>query len=212
MDFERLLKKYTDAPLSRQTVLHLLKEYKRPNDKISALVREDELQYVKRGLYVPGPRTDLPIPGLFLIANHLHGPSYVSLETAMSYWGFVPERVYEISSVTLKATKTYKTEVGRFTYRHLEAPYYTFGIQRVLLTENQAALVASPEKALCDKIVTTAGVSLRSVRQTLDFLTEDLRIEEEALLTLDIEAIASWISDAPKQSSLQMLIKTLQTL
>lgn len=212
MDLARLLKDYNDAPLSRQVILHLLKSYKRPNDKISELVKEDELQYVRRGLYIPGPGTDLPIPEHFLIANHLHGPSYVSLESAMSYWGLIPEHVYETSSITLKATKTYKTKIGRFTFRHLDAPYYTFGIQRVLLTERQAALVASPEKAVCDKIVVTAGVSLRSIRQTLDFLVEDLRIEEEALRTLDIGAISSWISDAPKQSSLQMLVKALQTL
>lgn len=212
MDFLSILKKYNDAPLTRQMILHILKEYKRPNDKISELVREGELQYLKRGLYVPGPNTDLSIPGHFLIANHLHGPSYVSLETAMSYWGFIPERVYETSSITLKASKTYKTKIGKFTYRHISSPYYSFGIQRVSLTERQVALVASPEKAICDKIATTAGVSLRSVRQTLDFLTEDLRIDEEALRTLNIHDIASWLNEAPKRSSLHMLVKTLQTL
>ena len=82
----------------------------------------------------------------------------------------------------------------------------------VKLTAQQTALMASPEKAVCDKIVLTAGVLLRSINQTLDFLTEDLRIDEELLHTLNSEVIQSWIEDAPKKSSLSMLVNTLQKL
>jgi len=73
-------------------------------------------------------------------------------------------------------------------------------------------MIASPEKALCDKIVLTSGVQLRSISQTMDFLLEDLRIDEEQLQTLDIQAIQSWVEDAPKRNSLQMLVNTLQRL
>ena len=73
-------------------------------------------------------------------------------------------------------------------------------------------MIASTEKALCDKIVLTSGVLLRSVSQTMDFLLEDLRIDEEQLQVLDIEVIQSWIEDAPKSTSLQMLVNTLQRL
>jgi hypothetical protein len=82
----------------------------------------------------------------------------------------------------------------------------------VRLTAQQTALMASPEKAVCDKIVLTAGVLLRSIDQTLDFLTEDLRIDDEQLHTLNSEVIQSWIEDAPKKSSLSMLVNTLQKL
>jgi hypothetical protein len=82
----------------------------------------------------------------------------------------------------------------------------------VKLTAQQTALMASPEKAVCDKIVLTAGVLLRSMDQTLDFLIEDLRIDEEQLHTLNSEVIQSWIEDAPKKSSLSMLVNTLQKL
>ena len=82
----------------------------------------------------------------------------------------------------------------------------------VRLTAQQTALMASPEKAVCDKIVLTAGVLLRSKEQTLDFLTEDLRIDEEQLHTLNRDVIQTWIEDAPKKSSLQMLVNTLQKL
>lgn len=105
MDFARLIKDYTSAPLTRHLLLEILREYKRPNDKISELIKNGELVSLRRGLYVLGPKTDLPMPESFLIANHLRGPSYVSLETALSYWGFIPERTYEISSITVKPSK-----------------------------------------------------------------------------------------------------------
>jgi hypothetical protein len=206
------IKTYTNAPLSHNVVMDVLATYNRPNDKISEMIKNGELISLRRGLYVPGPELDLPIPDRFVIANHLRGPSYISLETALSYWGLIPERVYEISSVSTKTSKTYETSLGRFSFQFSPTPFYSFGIKSVRLTEFQTALIASPEKALCDKIVLTSGVLLRSVSQTMDFLVEDLRIDEEQLQALDIEAIQSWVEDAPKMTSLQMLVNTLQGL
>lgn len=210
--FRRKVKNYNCAPITHGLVMDILAEYNRPNDKISELIKSGELLSIRRGLYVPGPETDLPIPDLFLIANHLRGPSYVSLESALSHWGLIPERVHEISSVTLKTTKIYRTPAGRFSYQHLASPYYSFGIESVILAPQQRALIASPEKALCDKIILTSGISLRSVRQTSSFLIEDLRIDEETLRNLDTFIIGSWIENAPKKSSLTMLVKTLEAI
>ncbi len=212
MELKKQRKRLIDAPITRHQILQLLDNYKRPNDKISELIKKGELLSLRRGLYVPGPDTDLPIPESFLIANHLRGPSYVSLETALAYWGLIPERVYEVSSITVKTSRIYKTPVGRFSYLHVKVPYYSFGIKYVLLTTKQAALIASPEKALCDKIILTAGVTLRSITQTLDFLEEDLRINRQALKALDSTLINSWINNAGKKGSLEMLVKTLDTL
>lgn len=210
--FRDEVKQYAEEPLTRQVLLNLLEDYKRPYDKIHELVKAGDLIQIKRGVYVPGPRTHTEKPTNLLLANHLWGPSYVSLETALSHWGLIPERVYETSSVTLKNSKIYKTPVGRFSYVHVSAPYYAFGIKRVQLTEKQTVLMASPEKALCDKIVMTSGVFLRSIRQTRDFLTEDLRMEEEQLRSFRLQEIRSWVNDAPKSSSLLMLVKTIEQL
>lgn len=210
--FRRKVKEYREAPISHGMVAEMLMEYNRPNDKISELIKSGQLTSLRRGLYVPGPETDLPIPDLFLIANHLRGPSYVSLESALSYWGMIPERVYEISSATLKISKTYSTPIGRFSYQHLTSPYYSFGLESVRLTPQQTALIASREKALCDKIILTSGITLRSIRQTKSFLMDDLRIDENSLHSLNTSTIYSWIEDAPKRSSLEMLIKTLEAL
>ena len=212
MNLRRKIKTYANAPITHNVVMDALATYSRPNDKISEMIRSGELVSLRRGLYVPGPELDLPIPDNFVIANHLRGPSYISLESALSYWDLIPERVYEISSVTTKTSKIYQTSLGRFSFQYLGTPYYSFGIRSVRLTEFQTAMIASPEKALCDKIVLTSGVQLRSISQTMDFLLEDLRIDEEHLQALDAQAIQSWVVDAPKSTSLQILVNTLQRL
>ena len=212
MTFKEAVYSYAEEPLTRQVMMELLKEYSRPNDKINELVKKGELTTVKRGLYITGPKINIAQPEPFLIANHLWGPSYVSLDAALSYWGLIPERVYEISSITIKTSKSYKTPIGRFSYYHAPLPYYSFGIKSVQLTPKQVALIATPEKAICDKIITTSGIFLRSQKQVQEYLIDDLRMDEEMLRDLDLEAIDSWIGDAPKKGSLSMLVKTIKDL
>ncbi|MES2836736.1 MAG: hypothetical protein V4667_04395 [Bacteroidota bacterium] len=212
MEFRRLIKEYAEIPVSHSLLMDALVEYNRPNDKISELLKSGALISVKRGLYLFGTDLDLAVPEPFLIANHLRGPSYVSLESALSYWGLIPERVHEITSATLKTSKKYNAEAGRFSFYHLPSPYYSFGIQSVQLTPKQTVLMASREKAVCDKVILTSGVLLRSVSQTKDFLLNDMRMDEEILQSLNTTTIASWIDDAPKSNSIAMLIKTLNTL
>lgn len=212
MGGELTFQEYKEVPLTRQLVMSRLREYHRPDDKISELIRAGVLEQVKNGLYVPGPNSTVAKPEPFLVANHLRGPSYVSLESALSYWGMIPERVYEITSLTTKASRTYKTPYGRFSYFHTSTPYYSFGIKSVSLTARQRVLIASPEKALCDKIIQTSGIRLRSPSQVREFLIEDLRVDENMLIHLDIKEISSWINDAPKKASIAMLVKTLAQL
>jgi hypothetical protein len=146
------------------------------------------------------------------MANYLRGPSYVSLESALSYWNMIPERVYEVSSVTIKASKQYRTPVGRFSYHHLKTPYYSYGIKNMAYSPKQMCLIASREKALCDKVVLTPKLNLRSIKQSHMFLLDDLRIDTEVLRSLDLKTMESWVKKAPKKSSIQMLIKSLAVL
>lgn len=210
--FKEDVRPYAEEPLTRQVILHLLKDYKRPFDKINELQKSGELIQIKRGIFITGPNVLIEKPTNILLANHLWGPSYVSLETALSYWGLIPERVYEISSVTMKISKTYQTPIGRFSFQHAPIPYYSFGIKRIQLSKKQVVLMASQEKALCDKIIMTSGVFLRSIQQTMNFLLEDLRLEEDALRELSLQDIHSWLNDAPKSTSLSILIKTIEQL
>ena len=212
MEFKETIQKYAEQPITKQVLLDVLKDYKRPYDKINDLVKQQILTLVKRGIYIPGPNLNIAKPELFLLANHLLGPSYVSMDSALSYWGFIPEKVFEISSATIKLKKIYNTTIGRFSYTSLRLPYYSFGIQKVPLTKKQIVLMASPEKALCDKIITTSGILLRSSKQAIEFLTDDLRIDEQALRKINVAEISKWIIDAPKKESLKMLTTTLEKL
>lgn len=212
MSIRKKIKPYTYTPLSHQIVSEALATYGSPNDKINELIKKGELISLRRGLYVPGPELDLPLPDYFLIANHLRGPSYISLESALSFWGMIPERVFETTSVTTKTSKTYNTAVGRFSFQHLPTPYYSFGITFQEIAPQQVVMIATKEKALCDKIILTSGIQLRSKSQVYEFLMEDLRIDQESLIQLNPSTIHSWLNDSPKKSSIEQLIKTLENL
>ena len=209
MEFQEAILKYAEEPITKQVIRDLLKDYKRPFDKVSELLKQGLLTQIKNGLYVAGPKLNIAKPEPFLLANHLLGPSYVSLEAALSYWGMIPEKVYEITSVTTKRSKKFKTPEGRFSYTHIPLPYYSFGIQRIALTKKQSVLIASKEKALCDKIVTTSGLFIRSAKQAKELLIEDFRIEKQTLTNLNIKEIKKWLISASKKNSLSNLIKML---
>jgi len=198
--------------LPHQLLMFWLKEYQRPNDKINHLKAQGYLESIKKGLYFAGPQlTDIK-PDRMLVANHILGPSYVSLESALSFYGFIPERVYEVSSMTTKAPRSFDTKLGRFTYYRLPLPYYSFGLRMIHLPSEQHAVIASPEKALCDKIISTAGILFRSTKNAYGFFVESMRIDEAALKGLDTEMMKKWLSDSPKRESLLMTIKMIEQL
>lgn len=212
MDITIRIGNHADQLLPHQLLISWLKGYKRPNDKILGLKNNGFLMPLKKGLYIAGPSATDKKPDQFLIANHLLGPSYVSVETALSFYGLIPERVYEIASMTTKASRLFNTPVGVFSYTRLSLPYYSFGITMVPLLSNQYAMVASPEKALCDKIVSTSGLTLRSARNAHEFFVNQMRIDESALKGLDINSIQGWLPDAPKRNSIWMTIKMIENL
>jgi hypothetical protein len=212
MDIRAEIQSYASQPLTHQLLLSLLKEYKRPNDKLHALLKDNVLEAIKKGLYIAGPALKAGKPEPFLLANHILGPSYVSMDTVLSHYGLIPERVYGISSMTTKASRQFHTPMGIFHYTRLHLPYYAFGIQQLKLTDDQYALVASPEKALFDKVATTAGLLFRSKKDVTDYLINNLRMDEDNLKNLDFEATDGWLRAAPKRDSLRIMIKTIAAL
>lgn len=210
MEVAQSILQYASYPIPHHLMASLLKEYSQPNDKIHYLIKDGILQQIKRGLYIAGPRITSSKPDPFLLANHLLGPSYVSLESALSYHGLIPEKVFEITSVTIKAKRRFSTPLGVYSYTRLSLPYYSYGIRSVEVDRHHRFLIASPEKALFDKIITTAGIEFRSKTSTLSYLENDLRIDIGMLKTLDIAGMESWIPTSPKKDSLSMLIKTIR--
>lgn len=212
MDLIQTLRTYNNQPITHQLLMDSLVEYKRPNDKVYELLKSGVLKAVKRGIYLSGPALGNSQPEPFLLANHILGPSYVSLDAALAHHGLIPEQVFEVSSVTTKASRKFSTQVGVYSYTRLPTPYYSFGIERVAFGNQQYAMVASAEKALCDKIITSAGVVLRSTLNANNYLLESLRMDEDRLQQLDLDKMQSWVTDAPKKDSLLMVIKMIKTL
>lgn len=188
----------------------LLKNYKRPNDKIHELLNKEIILPVKKGLYITGKSIGNNRVPKEVLANILYGPSYVSLDYALSHYGLIPEMVHKITSVCIKPAKKIKTPVGLFTYTRLPLPYYSFGIKVSALSDTHTCLIAEPEKALCDKIICTAGLQFRSKHDVYKLLVNDWRIDEYELKALSFKKIMSWLSAAPKKQSLMLLTETLK--
>ena len=206
---EQAVQKFASQPINHQLLISLLKDYKRPNDKINEWVKQGQLITLKRGLYVwNSPQ----LPELFSIANVLQAPSYVSVESALSYHGFIPEQVFTISSISLNPSKKFNNDLGNFEFKRVPFPYYSFGVQKEQLRENQFALIASPEKALLDKVITTAGILFRSIAPTQTYLIENLRIDRDQLKKLDTQKMKTWLDDSPKKESINNLIKGIERL
>ncbi len=174
-----------------QTLLDALQEYRRPRDRITRLLRQGTIIRVKKGLYIFGDDLRRGVIHRELLANLVHGPSYVSLEYALGYRGLIPERVEAVTSVTVNRSRQFDTPLGRFIYRRIPLSAFRTGVERVEVSEGHAFLMALPEKALADKLY-TSRVSLRTQRQVRAYLSEDLRIESESLRTLDPDLLADY--------------------
>lgn len=85
---------------------------------------------------------------LFLIANRLYAPSYVSCEMALSFYGLIPEGVYSVTSISTRKTEKFKTPVAEFFYRQVK-PELFFGY-RLSKIGNQQYKIAEIEKAVLD--------------------------------------------------------------
>lgn len=176
-------------------------------------MEEEVLIPVKKGLYVAGPASGInKRPEPYLLANHLYGPSYVSIDSALSYHGLIPEHVYETTSVTVKDSREFHTAIGRFSYAHLPYPYYLFGIRQIEVSTDQFVLMACQEKALFDKVVTTKRLKIRSKSDAMHYLLDDLRMNEFGLKEMNLKMMDEWIKDSPKEESLAHIIKTIHNL
>ena len=212
MNFEETIAPYASNVLSYHVIKSILQNYKRPNDKISELLAEGKLISLKKGMYIVGDSIKAPKPASFLIANCMLGPSYVSLDAALSWYKFIPERVYVTSSITIKNAQIINNQKGTFEYIQQATPFYSVGICQIQLTTNQYVIMANPEKALFDKIITTVGLQFQSKKVVMPYLTENLRIDEENLKRLDIKKMRTWLTIAPKKNTLTNFIKALENL
>lgn len=187
----------------------LQKEYAQPIMKINAMVKKGELLRLKRGVYAFSENyRDHPL-NIIAIANMIHKPSYVSYEYALSYHGLIPERVYEITSATTYRCENYITELGRFSYTKIPLKAYPIGLEWKFNDKDGGYMIATPEKALCDKIYSDKRIAGLKRNEIQEYLEEDLRIDWQDVKNLDSTLI--WkISMAYSSKKLQSVAAVIK--
>ena len=155
MRFSELLETVGDLPLFRSSLL--LAGDQDPGDvrrQLSRWKASGKVLQLRRNLYMLASPWRRVQPHPFLIANELHRPSYVSLQSALAHHGMIPEAVPVTTSATTARPMKFDTPFGRHTYRHIR-PEVFFGYDRIPVPRDQEALLANPGKALLDLVYLT---------------------------------------------------------
>ena len=192
------------VPVTYDVLKEKYRSYNSPKDKIARLVSAGDLTRLKKGLFLPCSFENAAAASRVLIANVLRGPSYVSLQTALSYYGMIPERVYSTRSMTTKRSKVYQTQLGRFDYSSVKPEYFSIGIKS-LEADGVSFLIASPEKAICDMIVATPKLRIQSAKAMREYLEEDMRIDISILEAIDFSIFDSVIATGVKRREIGLL-------
>lgn len=170
------------------SLMTALAGYANPRSKVTSLLRKGVIIRVKKGLYVFGDDFRRRPFSRELLANLIYGPSYVSLDYALSYHGLIPERVSVVTSITTKREKRFETPVGLFIYRRTPKLSFHLGMDRVEQND-YSFLIATPERALADKLREDRGNTSRNQQDLAAYLFDGLRLDREAFLALDQEAL-----------------------
>ena len=189
--------------LTTSMLMDQLQRYSDPAGKILRMKREGELLQLTRGIY----ETDKNAPG-YCLAGAIFGPSYLSFDYALSFYGLIPEAVYTFTSATFdkKKVREQKNHFGRFTSRDVPPEAYPFGIS--IKEENGYVYhMATQEKALCDKLYTMPPVT--SQKEIERMLFEDLRIDRIEFEKLRADEILQ-IGDRYHSNNLKYLMKYLR--
>ncbi len=166
-------------------------------------VKSGRINQLRRGLYALAPPYQKTRPHPFLVANRLQRASYVSLQSALAFYGLIPEMVNITVSVTTGRPERLVTPLGIFEFRHIKLDLL-FGYQMTNFG-GQNALVASPEKALLELVYLQPGgaspVYLRELRlQNLDRLDLDLLKKQAIAFESPKMAAAVKVTTALKQA------------
>ena len=107
------------------------------------------------------------------VANRIYMPSYISLHSALSFYGIIPEEVVQLTSVTTLKTAKFENAFGTFHYQNVKTPLF-FGYEMKTMQNGRGLLFATPEKALLDLLY------LNPYYKTVHDM-EELRLDEDFL-------------------------------
>jgi len=152
MRYVELIEKAGKLGIIRSQDIPFLDEPSTLRHQLSKWKSQGKLIELRKGFYVLPPKIR-PTPPSFYIANVLLFPSYISLQSALAYYGFIPEAVFPVTSISTRRTRKFSTPLGVFIYRKIK-PELFWGCSRVKIG-GFYVLIATPEKALLDTIYIT---------------------------------------------------------
>jgi len=202
MDFKHLLALLGDETLFESALL--LAGVVDPDYVRLQLTRwknDGRIYQLRRGLYAVAPPYQKNKPHPFVVANNIVRASYVSCQSALAFYGMIPENVHQTTSVTGKRPGIWETPLGAYQYRHIK-PELLRGYRLTEVSAGRNALVAAPEKALLDLVY------FQPQGDTPAYL-QGLRLQN--LDTLDLEKLESQAArfGSPKISRSVGVIRSL---
>jgi hypothetical protein len=206
---EELRRRVEQEVFDYRQLMDVLRDYSKPRDKIGALMAAGSIVRVKKGLYVFGDAWRRRPVCRELLSNLAYGPSYVSLEYALSYHGLIPERVNTVTCVTVGKSRRFQTPFGLFTYRRLPGLPYAMGFA-LDQSGPERFLMATPEKALADFVWADRRFRPSGTADYAAYLRDDLRMDGERLAKLDMEALLA-IRNNYATPRIGMLVAWIQT-
>ena len=198
-----------NIPINSSTIASLYPEIKGKNQKISELEKAKEIIRLKRGMYVVNPTVSGKLLSTELIANQLYGPSYISLQSALRYYGLIPETVYTMRSMTVKHARRFENLIGRFDYIYCPHKYFSIGVTQVL-KDGYSFVIATPEKALCDLIAYTPNLNLRYQKEIITYLEEDIRFDMDVFFKMRTDIFRQCAAFWKKKITLNTIINILE--
>lgn len=207
--FKNPLIQFAGIPVSSSDIKSCFSDLASPDKKIQTLEKQGELIRLKRNLYIVSKELTGKDTDTRLCANHIYGPSYVSIQWALRYYGMIPEQVFRMTCVTTKHSRSFKTPIGEFSYMQVPDNYFPIGVETV--EENGVSfLMASREKALCDTIQHDRFVPQRSLTALSTYLEEDMRLDMDILKELDTKIIMECAKAGRKSQILTNLVKLIE--
>ena len=155
-----------------------------PDRQFSLLKRAmaaGEVVRIHRGLYCLATKYLRQKIDPLILAQRIYGPSYISLETALSYHGWIPEAVYAVTSTSLDRSREFDTPMGRFSFTRVPQKTFYAEVKRVEKEGGGSFLLASPLKALADYVY-AHRCDWNSARPVV----ESLRVDESSLAAADL--------------------------
>lgn len=178
--------------------------YKDSLGKIHRDIKCGKIIPIIKGLY----ETNSNIEG-YKLSSFIYGPSYLSFDFALYYYDLIPETIYNTftcATYNKKKIKHYSNKFGTYIYR--DAPKNVFSLNVNIIVDNEYSyLIATKEKALCDKLYIISPI--KSVKELKSLLFDDLRIDLDKFNSLNKKELLS-LAALYHSTNLNFLIKFLK--